>query len=110
MRKSIAAVGLAMLSAGPALADGMTYPGYRHYHRHYLPRARHVVEVVQPPYSGVFIINGVRFTGFTSSCLRWAAGERISLIAGDWHGFCTTAVFYNHFRRSTCQTWCPGWY
>jgi hypothetical protein len=95
-----------------AFADGMTYsrPRYHYHHRHYLPPERHVIEVVQPPYSGVFIINGIRFTGMTPACLRWAAGERIRLIAGDWHGHCVTAVFYNFRRHSTCQTWCRAAY
>ena len=81
------------------------YSGYyRSWYR--LPPGRHVIEVVQPPYSGIFIINGRRFTGKTMACLRWAAGERIRLLAGDWNGRCIEAVFYNIWRRSTCETWC----
>ena len=107
MRKLLALLALVMLIAAPALADGMFYSRYRHhYHRHYLPRARHVVEVVQPPWSANFIINGTHFTGFTPACFSWAAGERITLIAGDWHGYCSTAVFYNFRRHSTCHMWC----
>ena len=49
---------------------------------------RHVIEKVQPPYSGNFIINGTRFVGHTRACRRWIAGERIRLVAGDWHGRC----------------------
>ncbi len=97
---------VALLMCQSAFADGMTYPTYRYYHRYYLPPERHVIEVVQPPYSGIFIINGIRFTGMTSACLGWAAGERIRLIDGDWHGHCVTATFYNFARRSTCQMWC----
>jgi hypothetical protein len=100
------ALGLAFLICQPAFADGVTYYRQRYYHRHYLPPARHVIEVVQPPYSGIFIINGIRFTGMTPACLRWAAGERIRLISGDWHGHCVTATFYNTRRHSTCRTWC----
>jgi hypothetical protein len=78
------------------------------YQPHYTSiwRERHVIEVVQPPYSGNFIINGARFTGRTRACLHWAAGERIRLIAGDWNGRCVDAVFYNVYRRSTCEMWC----
>jgi hypothetical protein len=65
-----------------------------------------VVEVVQPPWSGNFIINGAHFTGRTRACLRWAAGERIKLLSGDWHGACVVAVFYNFNRHSRCETWC----
>ena len=71
---------VALLMCQSAFADGMTYPTYRYYHRYYLPPERHVIEVVQPPYSGIFIINGIRFTGMTSACLGWAAGERIRLM------------------------------
>lgn len=77
------------------------------HHRHIvLPPERHVVEVVTPPYSGNFIINGTRFTGAVPACLRWSAGERIKLLAGDWHGRCTEAVFYNMTLRSTCRMAC----
>ena len=34
-----------------------------------------MIEVVQPPYSGNFIINGARFTARTPACFGWAAGE-----------------------------------
>jgi hypothetical protein len=85
-----------------AFADSMRYraPG--------LPE-RHVIEVVRPPYSGNFIINGTRFVGRTRACLRWVAGERIRLVAGDWHGRCADAVFYNYVRRNTCRASCGGW-
>ena len=107
MLKPIAAFAVAMSIAAPALADGMEYTPRRHYPtRFYLPAERHVIEVVQPPYSGNFIINGTAFTAKTAACTRWAAGERIRLIAGDWHGRCVDAVFYNYYRRSTCEMWC----
>jgi hypothetical protein len=107
MFKVVSAFVLALVICQPAVADGM---GYRPYYRSWyaLPPERHVVEVVQPPYSGNFIINGHRFTGKTAACLRWAAGERITLLAGDWHGRCVDAVFYNFRLRSTCAMSC-GW-
>lgn len=86
-------------------------PGDRHRHwgyRIHLPPERHVVEAVQPPWSGNFIINGHRFTAKSAACFNWAAGERITLIDGDWHGRCVEATFYNVWRRSTCVTWCEG--
>ena len=58
---------------------------------------------VQPPYSGNFIINGICFTGVSPACFGWTAGDRITLVAGDWHGHCLTAVFYNFRRHSTCE-------
>ena len=106
MIKLASAFGLALLTCQPVLADGMPYSGHRHYHHHYLPPERHVIEVVQPPYSGNFIINGTRFTAKTAACTRWAAGERIKLLAGDWNGRCVDAVFYNYFWRNTCEMWC----
>ena len=99
---------LVALVCEPAFADGMTYR--RHYRAYHSAPERHVVEVVQPPYSGNFIINGARFVGLTPACLRWVAGDRIRLVAGDWHARCVDAVFYNYTRRSTCQTSCGGWW
>jgi len=101
----VLAIVLASFACRPVVADGMTYQ--RHYRAHVLPD-RHVVEVVQPPYSGNFIINATRFVGKTPACLRWVAGDRIRLIAGDWHGECVEAVFYNYARHSTCVASCGG--
>jgi hypothetical protein len=107
-RVASAFVLLAAISA-PALADGMDYPRYHHYRRIYLPPERHVVEKVSPPWSANFLINGTRFTGYSPACFRWAAGERIKLIAGDWNGNCVQAVFYNYYRHSTCEMRCGSW-
>ena len=109
MCKWLAALVLALLMGQPAFADG-EYRRYRHYpHYIHLPPERHVIEVVQPPSSGNFIINGTRFVGHTRACRRWIAGERIRLVAGDWHGRCADAVFYNYVRRNTCRASCSGW-
>jgi hypothetical protein len=76
-------------------------------HRHYvLPPERHVVEGVRPPYSGNYLINGRWFTAASPACTRWVAGERIRLVAGDWHGACISAVIYNVSRRMTCELSC----
>lgn len=106
MRKFLSAVALVVATGQSAFADGMEYARQRYRYGYYLAPERHVIEVVQPPWSGNFIINGARFTGRTPACLSWAAGERIALIAGDWHGRCVDAVFYNYSRRNTCETWC----
>ncbi len=99
----------------PVQAADLTAIPHRAVHRHHvvrvertivLPPERHVVEVVDPPYSGNFIINGTRFTGAAPACLRWSAGERIKLLAGDWHGHCAGALFYNATLRSTCPMVC----
>jgi len=108
MFKVISAFALGLLLCGAALADGMEYQPRRSYQRFYLPAERHVIEVVQPPYSGNFIINGARFTALTPACFAWVAGERIRLLAGDWNGRCVVALFYNLSRRNTCEMWCGG--
>jgi hypothetical protein len=107
MFKSVSAFASVLFICAPAWADGMQYSHYRYYPGFYLPPERHVIEVVQPPYSGNFIINGQRFVGRSPACLRWAAGERIKLVAGDLNGGCV-AVFYNYFWRNTCEASC-GW-
>src|SRR5437016_8311583 len=113
MLKWMSAFALAMLACAPALAEETEYsrPGYYQYYYQYrysLPAERHVIEVVQPPYSGNFIINGARFTALTPACFAWVAGERIRLLAGDWNGRCAVALFYNLSRRNTCEMWCGG--
>ena len=76
-------------------------------HRHYvLPPERHVVEKVMPPYSGNYLINGTWMRATTPACTRWVAGERIRLLAGDWHRSCSVAVIYNVSRRMTCELAC----
>jgi len=107
MFKSVWALVSVLSICAPALADGMQYSHYRYHPGFYLPPERHVIEVVQPPYSGNFIINGRRFVGQSPACLRWAAGEPIRLVSGDSNGQCV-AVFYNYFWRNTCVTSC-GW-
>jgi len=67
----------------------MPYQPYRH-RGFYLPPERHVIEVVQRPNSGNFIINGTTFTAKTAACNALAAGERIRLIAGDCSGAAST--------------------
>src|SRR5262249_21172921 len=73
MFKCMSAFALAMLVCAPALGDETEYrrPGYYQY-RYSLPPEQHVIEVVQPPYSGNFIINGTRFTARTPACFSWA--------------------------------------
>ena len=100
------ALTLLTLAAVPAAADEDPARHHRHTRQFQLPPERHVIEVVQPPDSGNFIINGTRFTAKSAACRRWAAGERIRLVAGDWNGQCVDAVFYNFTRRSSCAMWC----
>jgi hypothetical protein len=67
-----------------------------------------VIEVVVRAYSTRFIINGIPFTGKTACSLGWVAGQQVRLRAGDWHGACAKAVFYNVSRHQSCAMWCPG--
>jgi hypothetical protein len=99
MSKSILVFVLAILACRPALAA--------EHGRHMLLRPeRHVIELVRPPYSGSYIINGTYFTAKSAACPGWTAGDRITLLAGDWHGRCVDAVFYNAARHGACQMWC----
>ena len=113
---TLSALALAFSTVAPAQPEAME-AGQRarshHHHRHVvhhrrivLPPERQVVESVRPPYSGNYIINGTWFTAKTESCSRWVAGERIKLLAGDWHGACVDAVFYNVRRRQICELSC----
>jgi hypothetical protein len=89
-----------------ALADAI---GTRHYVRHGfypLPPERHVVEGVRPPWSNRFLINGRYFAATSPACASWLPGDRITLLAGDWHGYCEYAVFRNLRRGGTCTMAC----
>jgi hypothetical protein len=100
-----------MLTASAFADEAPPREHHHHYHHHhiYLPPERHVVEVVQPPYSGNFIINGTRFVGKNHACRHWVAGDRIKLLDGDWNAQCDEAVFYNLTQGSTCEMICRGW-
>jgi hypothetical protein len=65
-----------------------------------------VLEGVRPPGSNVFLINGRYFTAASPSCARWLPNDRIKLLAGDWNGYCETAVFRNLRRGGTCTMYC----
>ncbi len=106
MAKSIFVLLLAMSIGGPAVSAELGLGGPHIARATQLPLERHVIEVVRPPYSGAYIINGTPFTALSAACADWNAGERITLLAGDWHGRCVGAVFYNVARHRACQMWC----
>jgi hypothetical protein len=93
----------ALLFCRPAFADQASYTRYR-----YVSSGHHVVELVSPPYSGRFVINGFRYDGVAPACLSWAPGEHVRLISGSWFGDCVSATFYNVSRHNTCQSQCRG--
>ena len=107
----LAVFGIALAHAAELEARKVRH--HRHVSRHVivLPPERHVIEIEKYAYSDRFIINGARFTARSPSCFGWAAGERIRLLAGDWNARCAVAVFYNFYRRNTCEMLCgSGWW
>jgi hypothetical protein len=104
MSKSIAIFLLPILVGSPALSAELDV-SYHHRPTALAPE-RHVIEVVKQPYSGSIIINGTNFAARSPACRSWAAGERITLLAGNWHGSCVDATFYNVTRHQACRMWC----
>jgi hypothetical protein len=98
--------GLVLVPSQSALADGMVtrHRVLHHYSR--LPPERHVLEGIHPPGSNIFLINGRYFAAASPACARWLPGDRITLLAGDWHGYCEVAVFRNLRQGGTCTMWC----
>ena len=80
----------------------------RHGHHAALWPDHHIIEVaINPPSGREFIINGWHFAPKPGQCGGWAAGDRINMISGDWHGWCWSAAFENLTRRrDTCEMWC----
>jgi hypothetical protein len=114
--QALSMMALAFLTFAPAPSEAMEAGQRARSHHHYrdvphhrrivLPPERYVIESVRPPYSGNYHINDTWFTAKTQVCARWVAGEQIKLLAGDWHGNCVDAVFYNVRRRQTCELSC----
>jgi hypothetical protein len=101
-----------LLGSSATAADLGVSPAARSHHhsRHIraerLPAESHVIEVVAPPYSGQFIINGRNFPAESPACLPWTAGEPVRLLAGDWDGRCANAIIYNVARHRSCPVQC----
>jgi len=75
-----------------------------------LPPERHVLEVVNFSSFGLrFLINGHYFRANPWECPGWIAGDRVTLVAGEWHGYCATAVFHDLTRHRTCRMECDPW-
>jgi hypothetical protein len=86
-------------------------PNYVSQHHHFsLPPEKHVLEVVNFSSFGLqFLINGHYFLADPLNCPGWVAGDRVMLLSGEWHGYCTFAVFSNRTRHRTCQVSCGSW-
>lgn len=105
---------VAVMASHPAAAadlsttDTVPVKSHRVYHRHvYRVPETHVVEVAVNPLEGRrYIINGSFFTAASDACRGWAPKQRLRLLAGEWHGRCTTAVFHNLTLGRTCKMYC----
>jgi hypothetical protein len=101
----VGALALACVWGGAATAADQDVP--TPYGAALVPAEHHIIEVaIHPPGSRQFIINGGRYTAYGNACLGWEAGNRISLVEGNWHGWCRSVVFYNHTLRQSCEMSC----
>jgi hypothetical protein len=68
---------------------------------------RHVLEKVDFSSIGLrFLINGHYFRASPSDCPGWVPGDRVTLLVGDWHRYCVTAVFHDLTRDRSCRVSC----
>ena len=112
MSKALLALGLVILLSGTAPAAEMSISNtsaIRTKHRvvrfsKVLPE--HVVEVSIHPPGQRYIINGAYWTGTSPACFGWAPKQRVSMIAGEWHGYCSTAIIRNVTLGRTCEFVC----
>jgi hypothetical protein len=104
----------AALVCGPAVAAELDkavaqYANIPRY-RSALPPERHVLERVNFSSLGLrFLINGHYFGASPLDCPGWAAGDRLALLAGEWHGYCVTAIFHDLTRDRSCRVSCDPW-
>jgi len=98
---------LASRLAGRALSAELGLPigGFARYAAQ-LPPERHVIELVRPPYSGAYIINGTSFTAGLGGVRGLECRRTDNPVGGRLHGRCVGAVFYNVARHRACQMWC----
>jgi hypothetical protein len=94
-----------LLISQPAFSDEPGNVRHRHRHAAIYP---HVVELVAPPFSAQFVINGYRYDGVAPACRSWVPGQPVRLVSGSWYGDCASATFYNSATRTTCETVCRG--
>jgi hypothetical protein len=97
---------------GPAISAeaGEATAAPQAYVRYPLPPERHVLEVVNFSSFGLrFLINGHYFRANPLECPGWVAGDRVTLLEGEWHGYCATAVLYDLTRHRSCRVACDPW-
>lgn len=106
---------LSLASGEAAAAEGELATQVEHAnatYRHTALPERRVVEIVKVAGNGSvrFVINGHAFTVASGACGGWMAGDGVVMTAGEWHGYCDTAVFRNVTRRRSCEVLCySGW-
>jgi hypothetical protein len=100
---------------GPAVSaelDEATSASYANVprYRYAAPPGRRVLELVDFSSFGLrFLINGHYFRASPLDCPGWVAGDRVTLLAGEWHGYCATAVFHDLTSPRSCRVWCDPW-
>jgi len=96
---------------GPAISAELGEPrAYVPRYHFRLPPERHVLEVVNFSSFGLkFLINGHYFSANPWECPGWVAGDHVTLLAGEWHGYCAVAVFHDVTRHRTCRMACNPW-
>jgi hypothetical protein len=79
-------------------------------YRYALPPERHVLEMANFSSFGLrFLTNGHYFRASPLDCPGWVAGDRVTLLAGEGHGYCATAVLRDLTRHRSCQVSCNPW-
>jgi hypothetical protein len=102
----------ACLLCGPAVSAelGVLAPSPGSYVTQYhfrSPPEQHVLEVVNFSSFGLqFLINGHYFLANPLNCPGWVAGDRVTMLSGEWHGYCAFGIFSNLTRHRTCQVSC----
>ena len=111
-RKWMTSLIFAGMLCGPAISAELGEPGPAPRYHFALPPERHVLEVVNFSSFGLrFLINGHYFRANPYECPGWVAGDQVTLVAGEWHGYCATAVFHDLTQHRTCRVACDpaGW-
>jgi opacity protein-like surface antigen len=112
MKRSLLAAAVLVGAVTSVAAADLSAPVSRARHvvhtRIVVPRETHVVEVAIRPPGFQYVINGSVFTGSGPSCFGWGPQQRVALLAGEWHGQCSTAVFRNLSLGRTCEMACGG--
>jgi hypothetical protein len=97
---------LAILFCQPAFADEAGY--VRQHRSSHIAASRHVVEVVIPPYSGRFVINGYRYDGLEPACHAWYPLNRSGLFQVVGMVIASTLHFTTHRYAALATQFASG--